>query len=147
MALLRGSFISCEAWHAKWTQEKVSNDSKTTSTVASLPVYNNDRIFCFSSCSRVFWTSAVVHGIFGRFGVLGWLTSNTPSLVTFEGARECSPFRTLIVGMYEDTAKSAKQWAGLPCSYIPAACMGRKARGPVGHHQIRGKSLLPSTGT
>ena len=113
MALSRGFFISCEAWHAKWTQEKDSNDFKTTSTVASLPVYNNDRIPRFSSCSRVFWTSAVVNGIACRPGVLGWLTSNTPSFVVFEGARECSSFRTLNVGMYEDTAKSAKQWASV----------------------------------
>ena len=24
-------------------------------------------------------------------------------------------------------------------AYIPAACIGRNARGPVAHHQIRGK--------
>ena len=147
MALPRGLFIFCEAWHAKWTQEQNSKDSKTTSTVASLPIYNNDRIPSFFSCSRVFWTSVVVDGISRKPGVLGWLTSNTPSLVVFEGARECRPIRTPSVGMYEDTAKSAKHRADVSCSYIPAACMGRKARGPVGHHQIRGSSLLPSTGT
>ena len=29
---------------------------------------------------------------------------------------------------------------GLDSSYIPAACMGRNARGPVTHHHIRSKS-------
>ena len=29
-------------------------------------------------------------------------------------------------------------------SYIPAACIGRKARGPVAHHQIRGNLDLGS---
>ena len=26
-------------------------------------------------------------------------------------------------------------------AYIPAACIGRNARGPVAHHQIRGNNL------
>ena len=26
-------------------------------------------------------------------------------------------------------------------AYIPAACIGRKARGPVAHHQMRGNNL------
>ena len=46
----------------------------------------------------------------------------------------------LIVGVYDDTAKSRILKPGVePFLYIPAACNGRKASDPVGHHQILGR--------
>lgn len=46
----------------------------------------------------------------------------------------------LIVGVYDDTAKSRTLKPGVePFLYMPAACNGRKASDPVGHHQILGR--------
>jgi hypothetical protein len=42
------------------------------------------------------------------------------------------------VGVYEEITYSLIFESVDPELYIPAACIGRKASGPVGHHQIRG---------
>jgi hypothetical protein len=39
----------------------------------------------------------------------------------------------LIVGVYDETTKSETHSVPV-VRYIPAACIGRKANGPVGHH-------------
>jgi len=45
---------------------------------------------------------------------------------------------TLIVGVYDEMTKSEAQDPNVRSfPYIPAACMGRKTSGPVGHHQMR----------
>ena len=44
--------------------------------------------------------------------------------------------------MYDEMAKSDRVGPAsvMDVAYIPAACIGRNARGPVAHHQIRGNS-------
>jgi hypothetical protein len=44
------------------------------------------------------------------------------------------------VGMYEDIAYSPICESFEFELYIPAACMGRNASGPVGHHHMRGST-------
>ena len=44
------------------------------------------------------------------------------------------------VGVYDETTKSDVLNPVLCISYRPAAWIGRNVRGPVAHHQIRGRS-------